>query len=94
MRTTVTLDPDVEQMLRDSMRCTGKSFKATLNQALRKSLESSPRNVDKPFEINARPMGIRTGIDYGRLNQISDELEVEAFIETTRKIENSGASQS
>jgi len=38
MRTTVTLDPDVERMLRTAMRERGISFKQALNDAVRTGL--------------------------------------------------------
>ena len=38
MRTTVTLDADVEQLLRDAMHERRQSFKETLNQAIRAGL--------------------------------------------------------
>lgn len=86
MRTTVTLDPDVEQLLRDSMRSTHKSFKATINQALRLSLGRFRQGDEEPFAVRARALGIRPGIDSRRLNQLADELEVEAFLQTTGRL--------
>ena len=38
MRTTVTLDPDVETLVRDVMRERGVSFKQALNEALGRGL--------------------------------------------------------
>lgn len=38
MRTTVTLDPDVTEMLSKEAYRTGKSFEATLNEAVRSGL--------------------------------------------------------
>jgi hypothetical protein len=35
MRITITLDPDVEKLIRDSMRERGISFKKALNEAAR-----------------------------------------------------------
>ena len=45
MRTTVTLDPDVERVLQTAMRERGISFKQALNDAVRAGLmrESSRR---------------------------------------------------
>jgi hypothetical protein len=86
MRTTVTLDADVEQLLRDAMHGNRQSFKETLNQAIRAGLSRSDgyRAEDAPFVIRARRMGLRAGIDAGRLNQLADELEVESFLELSR----------
>jgi hypothetical protein len=83
MRTTVTLDPDVEQLLRDAMQRRRLSFKEALNQAIRTGL-SQATNLgvnETPFVVRARRMGLRAGFDAGRLNQIADELEAEAFNE-------------
>lgn len=45
MRTTVTLEPDVEAALREAQRRTGAGRKALINEALRRGLRSlEPRN--------------------------------------------------
>ena len=83
MRTTVTLDKDVERMLRDTMHRTRASFKETLNQAVRAGLTArrQPAGKRKPFVLAARPMGLREGIDPAALNKLADELEVDAVRE-------------
>ena len=88
MRTTVTLDPDVEQLLRDAMQRRRLSFKDALNQAIRMGLgrpTDSP-SEQTPFIVSARQMGLRPGLDAGRLNQLADELEVEGFQELSRTL--------
>lgn len=89
MRTTVTLDPDVERLLRDAMHQRRQSFKETLNQAIRAGLSASAgyRVADAPFVLAARRMGLRAGIDPGRLNQLADELEAEAFLDLSRGLQ-------
>jgi hypothetical protein len=89
MRTTVTLDPDVEQLLRDAMQRRRLSFKDALNQAIRNGLSRSndTKAEEAPFVVRARQMGLRAGIDAGRLNQVADDLEAEAFDELSRKLE-------
>lgn len=80
MRTTVTIDADVEQLLRDAMQQRRQSFKEALNQAIRAGLSGVGLGVaDQPFTLRAQPMGLRAGIDPGRLNQLADELESDAF---------------
>lgn len=88
MRTTVTLDPDVEQLLRDAMQRRRLSFKEALNQAIRSGLLSAEgRGGDEmPFIVRTRSMGLRAGIDSGRLNQMADELEAEGFNELSRTL--------
>lgn len=81
MRTTVTLDPDVERLVKDAVRKTGKSFKEVLNRAVRTGLiggMAAPTN--KPFRVQARRLGLRPGIDPGELNRLADDLEVEGFL--------------
>lgn len=87
VRTTVTLDPDVEQLLRDAMQQRRQSFKEALNQAIRAGLSGAALGVaDRPFTLSAQPMGLRTGIDPGRLNQLADELESDAFAELSQRL--------
>jgi len=85
MRTTVTLDQDVERLLKESMHRSRRGFKETLNAAVRAAL--GPRSVAaaKPFVVTARPMGLRAGIDPAGLNKLADELEAEAFLEKHRR---------
>ena len=80
MRTTVTLDPDVVRLLRDAMHRSRATFKDTLNAGLRAGLTArrAPTDPEPRFEVRARSLGLRTGIDAGRLNQLADELESEA----------------
>ena len=90
MRTTVTLDADVEQLLRDAMQQRRQSFKEALNQAIRIGLSNVSAGADDtPFVVHARRMGLRAGIDSARLNQLSDELEAESFDELSRRLANS-----
>jgi hypothetical protein len=90
MRTTVTLDADVEQLLRDAMQQRRQSFKEALNQAIRSGLSNASAGAeDTPFVLHARRMGLRAGIDSARLNQLSDELEAESFDELSRRLASS-----
>ena len=82
MRTTVTLEKDVERMLRDAMHQSRKSFKETLNAAVRAGLAGKLDKRKAPkFTVKARPLGLRSGIDPTALNKLADDLEVDAFLE-------------
>ncbi|KAB2967953.1 MAG: hypothetical protein F9K18_03555 [Thermoanaerobaculia bacterium] len=64
MRTTVTLDPEVADRLRREMQRTGRSFKATLNGALREGLARRRAAASAPpFVVEPRAMGIEYGLD-------------------------------
>ena len=79
MRTTVTLDKDVERMLRDAMHRSRRSFKETLNAALRHGLTgAAPRARRTPFVVKARPMGLRPSVDPTSFNKLADDLEMDA----------------
>ena len=80
MRTTVTLDKDVELLLRESMHRSRRSFKATINAAVRAALGAKAAAGGKrPFVVKARPLGLRGGVDPAGFNKLADELEAEAF---------------
>ena len=49
MRTTITLDPDVEALLKKVMRERGLSFKETVNSCLRAALSPTVPGVDYAF---------------------------------------------
>ena len=78
MRTTITLDPDTEALLRREMARTHVNFKRAVNDAIRRGLSGArlaARDVVKvlPFESDYQP-----GIDRLRLQQLADDLELDA----------------
>ena len=86
MRTTVTLDRDVEQLLREAMHRSSSGFKQTLNAALRAGLNpKAARSARRPFVIHARPLGLRAGLDPAAFNRLADDPEVEAVLGKSRK---------
>ncbi len=87
MRTTLTLDPDVERLLKQAMHGEKQGLKETLNAALRRGLaHHAPPRPAKAFVVAAKPMGLRAGLDPARLHDLADELELEAFATTTRRL--------
>ena len=85
MRTTVTLDKDAERLLRIAMHKRRKSFKETLNDAIRTGLGATPLPKNRPrFVIKARPMGLRPGIDPAGLNKQADDLETDGIVGKVR----------
>lgn len=85
MRTTVTLDTDVERMLRETMHRSRTSFKQALNRAIRAGLgQTTARAATRPFVLKARALGLRPGLDPAGFNKLADDLEVEAVLEKSR----------
>ena len=86
MRTTVTLDDDVQRMLRDAMHRSRTSFKQALNTAIRAGLgQATPLAASRPFVVNARALGMRGGLDPAGLNKLVDDLETDAVLEAKRR---------
>jgi hypothetical protein len=83
VRTTVTLDPDVEAALRAAARQRGVSFKAVLNDAVRAGLHGGGQR-QRPYRLTTRPMGLRPGVDLDRALRVADDLE---DAELLRKLE-------
>ena len=86
MRTTLTIEPDVAQLLRREIRRSDKSMKAVVNDALRIGLglrgKSSPM---ARYEVKPHSFGFKPGIDINRLNQLVDELEAEELGRKSRQ---------
>lgn len=82
MRTTVTIDPDTEAMLKEEVRRTGQSFKRILNESIRKALgrnETAKNAAVVPLFREPFP----PGLPEKSLNRLADELDDE---ETLREL--------
>ena len=81
MRTTLSLDDDLAESLNRTARLTGRSFKAVVNETLRRGLAQSGSGTTglEPFVVEPQACGWRPGIDPLRLNQLVDGLEIEAW---------------
>lgn len=82
MRTTVTLDDDLADRVKQIAAQRGVSFKDALNTTIRAGLarQAGPR----PFRTAARPLGQRRGVDVTKALRLAAELEDE---EIARKLE-------
>ncbi len=84
MRTTLTLDPDVALKLKTRMAQQRAPLKEVVNAALRRGLSAeAPSRPRKRFRVEPHSLGLKAGIDAGRLNQLLDELDIEAFAAKT-----------
>ncbi len=74
-------------MLKDAMHRSRRSFKETLNAAVRAGLGKKPGSTARaPFVIEARPMGLRPGFDPAGFNKLVDDLDADAFLENAGKL--------
>lgn len=77
MRTTLTIDDDIAQELRELMHRRRATFKDTVNHVLRRGLRAQQRLTGAGTSYGAElfSSSFRPGVDPLRLNQLSDEIE-------------------
>ena len=76
VRTTLTLDEDVVRKLHSEMRRSGRSFKETVNDYLRRGLNvRNEVRETKEFVIRPRPMGRRRGLSVENLGELLERIE-------------------
>jgi hypothetical protein len=83
MRTTVTLDPDVERLLRNTMRERGISFKQALNEAVRSGLTRVSRRGGRRFVQKSFPLGAEQYFRWDKALAVAESIEDE---ELARKL--------
>jgi hypothetical protein len=77
MRTTVTLDPDAEQIVRRRMRERGMTFKEAINDAIRGG--ASTVAAREPFTTETAAMG-ESRVNLDRALQLAGDLEDDELI--------------
>ena len=83
MRTTVTLDPDVEKLIRDAMKERGISFKEALNEALRTGLRREKHGRTRRFVQKSLHLGQGQDLRWDKALAIAEAMEDE---EVSRKL--------
>jgi hypothetical protein len=83
VRTTVTLDPDVEKMLENSIRERGVSFKQALNEAIRAGLTRGRQPRTARFVQKSFRLGLVPDFRWDKALSTADAMEDE---ELTRKV--------
>jgi len=76
MRTTLTLDDDIAAKLQARSRALGRSFKEVVNEAIRRGLVAEDdAQAEGPFEVAARPLGLRPGLSYDNVAELLERLD-------------------
>ena len=75
MRTTVTLDPDVDRLVKRFMSERGLGFKEAINEALRRSLQGERPEYEVPVHHLGEP-----AVDLDRAIAVAAALEDEALV--------------
>ena len=80
MRTTLTLDDDVAERLREQARLQDRTFKQVVNDTLRRGMSPDAGDIPTPeYRVVPNHSALAPGIDPTKLNQINDQLEAETF---------------
>jgi hypothetical protein len=74
VRTTLTLDPDVQNLLEQEAQRTRKPFKQVVNEALRRGLTRTEKKRPK-LVVRVHDGRLRPGYDPAAFNALADELE-------------------
>jgi hypothetical protein len=82
MRTTVTLDPDVDALVKRAQAQRGVTFKQAVNEGLRRGLQ--PARQKKPYRLKPAAMG-EPLVPLEKALQIAAEMEDEAIVEKMRQ---------
>ena len=77
MRTTVTLDSDVERLIRNAMNERGISFKEALNEAARKGLRHEKQRGSRRFVQKSFPLGQAKDLRWDKALAIAEAMEDE-----------------
>ena len=80
MRTTLTLDEDVADFLKEQSRLQDKPFKQVVNEVLRRGMASGAHEPEPPeFRVVPNRSGLVPGVDPLRRDQLNDRLEADDF---------------
>jgi len=76
IRTTITLEDDVFERLREVSRTRGVPFRTAVNDALREGLlaaQTPPGH--RAFRVEPRHMGVRPGLNYDNVSALLELAE-------------------
>jgi hypothetical protein len=75
MRTTVTLDPDVEALIRKAMRERGLSFKEALNGAIRAGMIQGAGRTPRKYRLKTYRMGFKPELSLDKALRLAAAIE-------------------
>ena len=75
MRTTLSLDDDIANLLNQEIRRSGLSFKEAVNYYLRLGLIANKKPARKKFVVKPLAMGLPPGLSYDKVEELIEALE-------------------
>jgi hypothetical protein len=88
MRTTVDINADLLERIRQHATENGISFKDALNHAITRGLSSSNQPATEPYRLPDLQIGIPPDWDARRLKQFLHDEEVARYLESARRSTN------
>lgn len=82
MRTTLTLDDDVAQLIDEAVHRERRPLKQIVNEALRRGLR--PAKTAEPYDYTPHHAKPRAGFDPAGFNRLVDELDDETALPSLR----------
>lgn len=86
MSQTLTIDDELDSLLRDEARKTGRSAAEVAAALLRAALAKPKAAMTEVFRIQAHPGAFAPGVPLAKFNRFADELEDAAFLEQQRRV--------
>ena len=85
MRTTLTLDADVANLIAEEVHRRRQPFKQVVNDALRRGLTPGARRAPSSrYRVRPHVAAVLPGIDRAKLNALADEREDLALVARLR----------
>lgn len=75
MRTTLSLDDDIANLLNQEIRRSGVSLKEAVNHYLRLGLTAAKQPARKKFVVKPLAMGLPPGLSYDNVEELIEVLE-------------------
>lgn len=95
MRTMLTIDDDLAELVKRRAQKLGTSFEEAVNQTIRAGLGDAAVTRSHPApKVFSHSFGFRPGIDLDKLGQLADELETDAFVKSLRNATRHGRRRS
>jgi hypothetical protein len=75
VRTTLSLDDDIANLLSQEIRRSGVSFKEAVNHYLRLGLTAAKQPARKKFVVKPLAVGLPPGLSYDHVEELIEVLE-------------------
>ena len=81
MRTTLTLDDDIADFLKEQARLLERPFKQVVNDTLRRGMSPGTREAPaRPYRVKPISSGFALGVDEMRLKDLLEEEDIENYL--------------